>query len=344
MPRLKFLDRYLTLWIFLAMAIGLLIGSVFPGAPQWIQGLTLGEVNIPLALGLVLMMYPPLAKVDYKLLPMVFADKKAMALSLSLNWLIGPLLMFALALVFLGDRPEYMSGLILIGLARCIAMVIVWNDLAGGDRNYAAALVALNSVFQLVMYGGLAWLFVEWLPPRFGFTQTQIDIPTGTVLTSVVLYLGLPFLAGYLSRKLAIRHKGESWYNRVFLPKISPITLYALLFTIVLMFALKGEKVIELPYEVFSVSIPLVIYFCTMFLLSFGISRLMGLSYEKNTAISFTATGNNFELAIAVGIAVFGLDSPQAFVGVIGPLVEVPIMIGLVGFGYGLKKICYNER
>ena len=343
-PKLKFLDRYLTVWIFLAMIIGVALGYFFPSIKNTFNYLSVGTTNIPLAIGLVLMMYPPLAKVDYALLPKAFQDKKAMTLSLFLNWIVGPILMFVLAIVFLKNEPDYMVGLILIGLARCIAMVVVWNDLAGGNREYGALLIALNSVFQVISYSFYAWLFINVLPQKLGLGSFAITVPIAAVAQSVAIYLGLPFLAGFLSRKYLVKAKGIQWYNTKFIPKVSPITLYALLFTIVLMFSLKGDTILELPLDVLKVAIPLVIYFVLMFFVSFFINKSLKLSYDKNAAIAFTATGNNFELAIAVSIAVYGIHSAQAFVGVIGPLVEVPVLIVLVKTSLFLKSKLYNKK
>jgi arsenite transporter len=340
--KLKFLDRFLTLWIFLAMLIGVGLGYFFPSIKNVFDSLSVGTTNMPLAIGLILMMYPPLAKVDYSLLPKAFQDKKIMGLSLFLNWVVGPILMFVLAIVFLRDQPDYMVGLILIGLARCIAMVIVWNDLAGGNREYGALLIALNSVFQVISYSFYAWLFINVLPSKLGIGDFNISVPVSEVSKSVFIYLGIPFIMGFASRYFLVKAKGKEWYNRKFIPKISPITLYALLFTIVLMFSLKGDKILELPLDVLKVAIPLVIYFILMFFVSFLINKSMQVPYDKNAAISFTATGNNFELAIAVAIAVFGIHSAQAFVGVIGPLIEVPVLILLVKASLYLKTKYYK--
>ena len=341
-PKLKFLNRYLTLWIFLAMIIGVGLGYLFPNISTVTNSLSLGSTNLPLAIGLILMMYPPLAKVDYSLLPTALKDKKVLSLSLFLNWIVGPVLMLVLAIIFLRNEPDYMVGLILIGLARCIAMVIVWNDLAKGNREYAALLVALNSIFQIFSYSFFVWLFINVLPQKLGLGNFNVFVPMSDVTESVLIYLGIPFLAGFLSRYFLVKTKGIEWYNRKFVPKISPITLYALLFTIVLMFSLKGDKILQLPMDVVKVAIPLIIYFVIMFFVSFFINKSMNVPYDKNASISFTATGNNFELAIAVAISVFGIHSAQAFVGVIGPLVEVPVLILLVKLSLYLKQKLYR--
>lgn len=343
MIKLKFLDRYLTLWIFLAMLIGIGLGNFFPNISTFTNSLSVGTTNVPLAIGLILMMYPPLAKVDYSLLPKALKDKKVIAISLILNWVIGTVLMFGLAVLFLRNEPEYMSGLILIGLARCIAMVIVWSDLAKANREYTALLVALNSIFQILTYSFFVWLFINILPNKLGIANFNVSVSMKEVTQSVLIYLGIPFFAGFVSRYYLVKSKGIEWYNRKFVPKISPITLYALLFTIVLMFSLKGDKILKLPLDVIKIAIPLIIYFVLMFFVSFFISKFLKVPYDKNASIAFTATGNNFELAIAVAIAVFGIHSPQAFVGVIGPLVEVPVLILLVRASLFLKRKYYKQ-